>query len=388
MKKQLPTKSEITIAQVKKAMDIAVDSVKNNLPEYTDMFPACHSVDGFYPKGENVDWTTGFWTGEIWLAFEHTNSDIFKNAALKQVKSFNHRIENKIDIHNHDMGFLYSLSCVSAYKLTGNELAKKAAIEAADYLMSRYIEKGKFIQAWGKIGAPDNRRLIIDCLLNIPLLYWATEVTGDEKYAQIGTNHIETALKNVIREDNSTYHTYFFDADGKPSHGATHQGYKDGSAWSRGQAWGVYGIALAYRYLPKEEYLELFEKVTDFFIENLPTNLIPYWDFTFTDGSNEPWDSSAAVIAVCGMLEMAKFLPKEKADYYTSTAKKILLAVVELCSVSDFTKANGQILMATYGRKSEFNTCKDRGLNECNTWGDYFYMEALTRLLTDWKLYW
>ncbi len=387
-KKMLKDKKEITPEQVKDALKVAISQIEKNLPDYTDKFPACASVDGIYPIGENVNWTTGFWTGCIWLAYENTNRDVFKQSALKQVENFHNRIVNKIDICNHDMGFLYSLSCVSAYKLTGNTVGRNAAVKAADYLISRYVPSGKFIQAWGEIGAPDNQRLIIDCLLNLPLLYWATGETGDEKYQDVANAHITTALKNVIREDNSTYHTYFFNPDGTPSHGATHQGYKDGSAWARGQAWGVYGIALAYRYLPKDEYIELFEKVTDFFIEHLPTNLVPYWDFTFTDGSDEPWDSSAALIAVCGMLEMAKYLPKDKADYYTSMAKKILLANVELCAVTDYSNSNGLLAMGTYGRSSEFNTCKDNGVNECNTWGDYFYMEALTRLLTDWELYW
>ncbi len=379
---------EITTAQAKQALEIAVSQVEKNLPEYTHAFPHCFSEDGVYAKTENVNWTTGFWTGEIWLAYEHTMRNCFKDAALVQVDSFMQRIAEKRDVSNHDMGFLYSLSCVAAYKLTGNEVGKQAAIAAADNLIARFRPKGEFLQAWGEIGAPDNQRLIIDCLLNLPLLYWASEETGEGIYAELATKHIQTALKNVIREDNSTYHTYFFDENGQPSHGATHQGYKNDSAWSRGQAWGVYGIALAYRYLPKEEYIELFEKVTDFFIAHLPENLIPYWDFTFTDGSEEPRDSSAAVIAVCGMLEMAKFLPEEKAAYYTSMAKKILLAVVQHCSVTDYSKSNGLINLATYGRSSEFNTCKNLGLNECNTWGDYFYMEALTRLVTDWKLYW
>lgn len=141
------------------------------------------------------------------------------------------------------MGFLYTLSCVAAYKLTGNETGKEAALMAADKLISRFQIKGEFIQAWGELGAKDNYRLIIDCLLNLPLLYWATEVSGDEKYAQIADKHTKTSLNNLIRGDNSTYHTFFFDPEsGVPVKGVTHQGYKDGSAWARGQAWGIISI--------------------------------------------------------------------------------------------------------------------------------------------------
>lgn len=389
MTKKIINTPEVSEEQLKEAMWYACQQVEGNLEKFTDSFKYSHSVDRFYEQSENVEWTTGFWTGEIWLAYEETRKEILKEAALKQVKSFENRIEQEIDIQNHDMGFLYSLSCVAAYKLVGSETGKRAALMAADYLCTRYRENGDFIQAWGPIGDPECQRLIIDCLLNLPLLYWATEETNDEKYATIASKHIKTTMKNIVREDNSTYHTFFFDPEtGEPTHGVTHQGYKNGSAWSRGQAWGVYGMALAYKYVPNPEYIALFERVTDFFIDQLPSDLIPYWDFTFQDGSDEPRDSSAAVIAVCGMLEMAKHLDEEKANYYTSVAKKILAAVIETCSVKDKRKSNGQILMATYARSSEYNTCKDRGVNECNTWGDYFYVEALTRLQKDWKLYW
>ncbi|MFI3254115.1 MAG: glycoside hydrolase family 88 protein [Eubacteriales bacterium] len=386
--KKFEEKREITSDEVATALKVAVSQVERNIPDYSSQFKACVSVNGVYPKTENVDWTTGFWTGEIWLAYEESGNEALKTAALEQVDSFLHRIENKIQVEHHDMGFLFSLSCVAAYQLTGSETGKKAGILAAEHLISRYHEKAKFIQAWGAVGEDGETRLIIDCLLNVPLLYWATEVTKEQKYADIATNHIKTSLDTVIREDFSTYHTFFFDKEGKPSHGVTRQGYRDDSAWSRGQAWGIYGTALAYRSVPDPKYFDIFYGVTDYFLSHLPSNLIPYWDFTFTDGSEEPWDSSAAVIAVCGMLEMSKYLPQEKANYYTSMAKKILLAVVENCSISNDSNSNGQINMGTYARKSPFNPCNDRGLNECNTWGDFFYLEALTRLTRDWNLYW
>ena len=241
------------------ALDGAVAVIRENLPVFTEKFQSSNSFDGFYEPTENVEWTTGFWTGSIWLAYEHTGDEAFKQAADIQVESFLERIEKKIDVNHHDMGFLYSLSCVAAYKLTGNEHAKKAALLAADHLAERYREKGNFLQAWGNPGEPKEYRLIIDCLLNLPILYWATEVTGDESYAQKAENHIKTAMKCILRPDNSTYHTHFFDVEtGEPTYGVTHQGNRNGSAWARGQAWGVYGIALSYRYLKNPEYIDLF----------------------------------------------------------------------------------------------------------------------------------
>ncbi len=389
MNKKILNKPEISNEQLATAMQNAVSQTRQNIPQFGNKLMTSCSTDNFYEIGENVGWTTGFWPGELWLAYELTGEEQFKSAGLNLVENFLYRMENKIYTDTHDMGFLYTLSCISAHKLTGSENAKKAALIAADFLRMRFHEKGQFLQAWGKIGAPNNYRMIIDCMMNLPLLYWATEQTGDESYSQAAKAHCDTALDVIIRPDGSTHHTYFFDMEtGAPLRGVTAQGYDSNSAWSRGQSWGVYGIALAYKQNLNPDYIPLFEQVTDFFIEHLPENLVPYWDFHFTTGSDEPWDSSAAAIAVCGMLEMSKYLPVEKAEYYTSCAKKILGALVEHCGVSDFTKSNGLLLHGTYCRSSEFNEHDDRGVDECSGWGDYFYMEALTRLSKDWQLYW
>lgn len=371
------------------ALEGAVRIIRADLPAFTDHFPSSNSFGGFYKPTENVEWTTGFWTGVIWLAYEYTGAQMFRRAAEVQVDSFYDRIQNKVDVNHHDMGFLFSLSCVSAYKLTGSEKAKEAALMAAEHLAGRYREKGKFLQAWGKIGEPSEYRMIIDCLLNLPILYWASEVTGDGRFAKMAENHIRTAVQCILRDDDSTYHTYFIDLKtGKPAYGVTHQGNRNQSAWARGQAWGIYGIALSYRYLREETYIELFCRVTDFFIRHLPDDLIPYWDFDFDTGSKEPRDSSAAAIAVCGMLEMTKYLDKERAEKYVNAAHRILYALIHQCGNTDLQQSNGLLLHGTYARDSRENTCKNRGVDECNTWGDYFYMEALTRVVSDWQPYW
>ena len=367
----------------------AVKLVQENLPEFTEYFPDSNSEGNFYPQTENREWTTGFWTGEIWLAYERTKDENLKKAGLIQAKSFLKRITERVDVDNHDMGFLYTPSCVAAYRLTGDETAKKAALMAADNLMERFQEKGRFFQAWGELGAKDNYRLIIDCLLNMPLLFWASEVTGDPKYREKATAHILTAMNCVIRPDHSTYHTYFFDPEtGEPVKGVTHQGNRDGSAWSRGQAWGIYGSALGYHFLKDPAYIDIFRKVTDYFVTHLPSDLIPYWDFDFDDGSTEPRDSSSAAIAACGMLEMAKYLEPEEAEKYTALAEKLIKALCDHCAVKDHSESNGLLLHGTYARASKGNPCTNRGVDECNTWGDYFFMEALTRLTADWKVYW
>lgn len=387
---KLEEKPEITTEEVMDGLSTASKQILGVLPEFTDCFQKAYSEDGFYQATENRDWTTGFWTGEIWLAYEFTKDERLKAAGDIQMKDFLNRIDNRIDVETHDLGFLYSPSCVAGYKLTGSPVGKEAALKAANELITRFHEKGEFIQAWGPLGAPDNYRLIIDCLLNLPLLYWATDETGDEKYREIAEKHIHTALANVIREDFSTWHTFFFNMEtGEPDHGATCQGYRDGSAWARGQAWGIYGTAIGYKYTKRREYIDIFKGVTDYYLRHLPEDLVPFWDLEFGDGDDDqPRDSSSASIAACGMLEMAKYMEPEDAAYYTGIAKKFMKSVKDHYAVTDFETSNGLVLHSTYSNHSPYNTCNHYGVDECNIWGDYFYMEALTRLHKDWCVYW
>lgn len=387
--KYLKNLSEITDAEVAGALTTALRQTKSCLPKFSGEFKHIFSNHNFYTTAPNDQWTNGFWTGELWLAYENSGEEIFRDAAMEQVHSFLNRIEQNIETDTHDLGFLYSPSCVAAYKLTGDTTARKAALMAADKLAGRFHEKGLFLQAWGSLEDKNNYRLIIDCLLNLPLLYWASEETGCSRYANLARAHFETALNVVIRPDYSTYHTYYFDPEtGAPLRGVTHQGYSSWSAWSRGQAWGVYGIALGYRYNRDPRYKEIFDHVTEYFLDHLPENLIPYWDFIFTDGSNEPRDSSALAIAICGLLEMADCVSGEEKETYLHTAKCLIKPLIDLCSAKSPEESNGQLLHGVYGRKTPYNDCIDHGIDECNLWGDYYYVEALTRLSKIWNPYW
>ncbi|MGY2576174.1 glycoside hydrolase family 88 protein [Vibrio sp. C8] len=367
----------------------AVSIVKGNLKQFTYDSQFHSSENNFYKPCDNNLWTTGFWPGAVWLSYELTHDPIFKYAAQIQVQSFKHRIENLIEVEHHDMGFLYTPSCVSAWMLTKDEDAKKAAILAADQLCTRYQPVGEFIQAWGEKSAPDNYRYIIDCLMNVPLLYWAYDQTGDKNYLDIALKHTETTYQNSVREDGSTYHTFFMDMEtGAPSYGSACQGYKDDSTWARGQAWGIYGFALAYRYTKDAKYLDVFERVLKVYLEFLPEDQIPYWDLTFTDGSSEPRDSSSAAITACGLLEMADLVEESKAKEYRAIARSMIQSLIDNYAVADASQSNGLLLHGTYSKKSPYNTCTEEGVDECVSWGDYFYLEALTRLTTNWNPYW
>ncbi|MDO5416348.1 MAG: glycoside hydrolase family 88 protein [Lachnospiraceae bacterium] len=385
----LAAQPAITDEEVRTALDTAIRQTESCLEEFSLQFKHTFSYDNFYGPAPNDQWTNGFWTGELWLAYENTGRKEFLEAARAQVESFRSRIDHNIETDTHDLGFLYSPSCVAAYKLTGDLRARETALLAAKKLASRFHEKGQFIQAWGALDNRDNYRLIIDCLLNLPLLFWASKETGDSKFEKLAKAHLNTALNVVIRPDYSTYHTYYFDPDtGEPVKGVTHQGYSADSAWSRGQSWGVYGIALGYAYTQNETYPELFSHVTNYFLEHLPSDLIPYWDFTFTDGSTEPRDSSASAVVACGLLEAARHLPEKEADTCKQIARKLMKVLVDRCSAQSPEESNGQLLHGVYGRKTPYNDCIDHGIDECNLWGDYYYVEALTRLSKDWNPYW
>ena len=375
----------LTREEVTAAMDRVADQVRCNMEYFGTRFPSSATRNQTYGVIDNIEWTDGFWTGLLWLCYEYTGDDAFKNLALKNVDSFLNRVEKRIELDHHDLGFLYSLSCVAGYKLTGSAKGRKAGLLAADKLMERFQEKGGFIQAWGELGARDNYRLIIDCLLNIPLLHWASLETGNPVYRNAAVRHYEAACNNVIRDDASAYHTFYFDPEtGEPLKGVTRQGYSDDSAWARGQAWGIYGIPLNYRYVKDDSAFNLFKGMTNYFLNRLPEDQVCYWDLIFTDGSNQSRDSSAAAIGVCGIHEMLKYLPEVESDKntYRHAMHCILRSLMERYTAPEIKPGNPVLLHGVYSWHS------GKGVDEGNIWGDYYYMEALMRFYKDWNLYW
>lgn len=371
--------------EVEKAMDEVVTHVRNNLDYFGTKFPSSATKDNKYGIIENIEWTDGFWTGLLWLCYEYTGDAVFRQRAEENVASFLNRVEKRIELDHHDLGFLYSLSCVAGYKVAGLEGGKKAGILAAKKLSERFQEKGGFIQAWGEIGAKDNYRLIIDCLLNIPLLYWASDETGDDTYRKMAERHYVAACNNVIRDDASAYHTFYFDPEtGEPVKGITRQGYSDDSAWARGQAWGIYGIPLNYRYTKDESAFNLFKGMTNYFLNRLPEDEVCYWDLIFGDGSGHSRDSSAAAVAVCGIHEMLKYLPEVDSDkaVYQHAMHRIMRSLMNNY-VNDNTEPGSPVLL-----HGVYSWHSGKGVDEGNIWGDYYYMEALLRFYKDWNLYW
>lgn len=378
----------ITGKEAEIALGRAVEQVRLNLPRYTKRCQNHSSIGNIYPTCGNTQWTCGFWPGEIWLSYERTGDNAFRQAGMTFVDSFHRRITKKIRIAHHDMGFLYTPACVSAYKLTGDRKAREAAILAANQLISRFQAQGKFIQAWGRMGSRFNYRYIIDCLMNLPLLYWASQESGDNKYADIAMQHTVTCLANSFRSDGSTFHTFYMNKDGTPGHGRTCQGYRDNSFWSRGQAWAVYGSILSYRCTGKPAALDAFRQALNFYLKHLPEDLVPCWDMIFQPDSGEPRDSSSSAIVACGLLEAARILPEPEGAVYEKLARKMVGSLSREYAVPKLVPGSGLILHGTYSKRSPYNTCFSEGVDECTSWGDYFYLETLTRLTGEWEPYW
>lgn len=373
-----------TREHAEKAVEFVLGKIDENLEAFTHRFPD-YGRNQRYAQIDNVLWTSSFWTGMLWLAYEVTGAEKYRRVAEIHLESFRKRIDERIRVDNHDLGFLYSLSCVAAYKLTGNSEARDIAVRAADYLTTRYHEKAKIIQAWGGLNNPEELgRMIIDCNMNLPLLYWASRVTGEPKYFDIAYNHIKQAARYIVREDASTFHTFYMDVEtGQPRYGNTRQGYSDNSCWARGQAWGIYGFTLSYNHTGDQDLLDIAKKIGNYFLNRLPEDEICYWDLIFTEG-NEERDSSAAAIAACGLLETAKSLPLSDRykHVYENAALKMLKSLSEHYTSSALPESNAVLLHAVGAKPFNHN------VDEPLIFGDYYYFEALVRILKDWKSYW
>ncbi|AND79357.1 glycoside hydrolase family 88 protein [Streptococcus pantholopis] len=375
----------LTKNDIESAIDLAIKQIRLNIDYFDINFPTPATTDNRYLVMDNTEWTNAFWTGCLWLAYEYTGTDKFKFLAQVNNRSFLERVSNNIALDHHDLGFLYSPSCMAEWKLLKTPKARKAALKAADKLIERYQEKGGFIQAWGELGKKDDYRLIIDCLLNIQLLFFASEETGDYSYRDIAVNHFYASANNVIRDDASAYHTFYFNPEtGDPVRGVTRQGYSDDSAWARGQAWGIYGIPLTYRYLKEPQLIQLFKGMVHYFLNRLPDDKVSYWDLIFGDGSGHVRDSSATAIAICGIHEMLKHLPEADADKetYQSAMHSMLRSLIDKYANKDLQPGAPLLLHGVYSWHS------GKGVDEGNIWGDYYYLEALMRFYKDWDPYW
>ncbi|WP_320122809.1 glycoside hydrolase family 88 protein [uncultured Sphaerochaeta sp.] len=377
--------SQYSIEFWESAYTYAIEKVRDNISNFSDGYPAPSSNNNVYPKIANIEWTSSFWNGMLWLSYLHTRDEVFRHAGEATLEDYATRLQKRIETNTHDLGFLYILSAKAEYLVTHNESAKITALLAADLLMERYHPKAGIIQAWRDLEDPNQRgRIIIDCLMNIPLLFWATEETKNPRYQEAALRHLARTRETIIRPDATTYHTYYFDTEtGNPLRGVTAQGYSDDSCWARGQAWGIYGLTLAYTYTLDPACLVDAKRLAEYFLSHLPSDDVCYWDLIFTDGDEER-DSSACAIASCGLMLLASLLPEDDIDAvrYQNKALDMLASLSKSYTTQDNPESNGILMHAVYGKPN------NAGVDECVVWGDYFYMEALGTVLGSATRFW
>jgi unsaturated chondroitin disaccharide hydrolase len=369
----------------KTAIDDAIAKTLKNIERFEGKFPHVSS-NGTYELNENNDWTNGFWSGMLWLCYEYSQDERFRNAADKTVTSFHKRLKDHVVLDHHDIGFLYSLSSKAQWIVEKDESARQLTLQAADLLMNRWCEPGGYIQAWGQKGdSKEGGRIIIDCLLNLPLLYWASEQTGNPSYLEAARTQAEKSRRYLVRGDDSSYHTFFFNPEtGEPIGGATHQGYTNGSTWTRGQAWGVYGFALSYRYTKDIKFLEASKRLARYFLEHLPDDHVAYWDFNAPVGKDTFRDSSASAIVAAGLLELISLMEEQDPErlYFQEQLEKSMTSLVQRYATIGEEDAEGLLKHGSYYVHGGISP------DDYMIWGDYYYLEALMRLEKGMGGYW
>lgn len=317
-------------------------------------------------------WTNGFWGGMMWLMYNETGRQKYADIAGLSEEKLDQCFRDYLGLH-HDVGFMWLPTAVANYRMTKNSESRKRGLHAANLLAGRFNPAGKFIRAWDDFPDVDTRGwAIVDCMLNIPLLYWATNETKDPRFMQIAMMYADTVMDNFVRADGSLHHIVEFDpfkGGVVKTHGG--QGYENGSSWTRGQTWALYGFVISYIHTGKMEYLNTAKRIAHYFMANIPENAIIPVDFR--QPKDPAWeDSTAAAIAACGLIEIAKHVKLYEQDMYLNAALKLLKALDE--KRCNWSKENDCILenctAAYHSKEHHFNII----------YGDYFFMEAIFKL--------
>lgn len=344
--------------------------------EKSDQIPRTLDGDGqMHWANTEFDWTEGFFPGSCWYLYEATKDQKWKNAA-EHFQSLFEAHKKRTD--NHDLGFVFNCSFGNGYRLTKNEKYKQVLIEAANSLSTRFNPKVGCIKSWDVDRGWQATRgweypVIIDNMMNLELLFKASEFTGDPKYKQIAISHANTTMKNQYRPDFSSYHVIDYDPEtGAVRKKTTAQGYADESSWARGQAWGLYGFTVCYRYTKDKKYLYQAQKIANYILtyKGTPKDGIPYWDYNAPNIPNEPRDVSAAAVTVSALIELD--------GYTTESYKTAIDKILNSLASDEYTAKKGEsqnfILKHSVGSIPHGNEI-DVPLN----YADYYYLEALVR---------
>lgn len=371
---KIHSKSETPLVKAEKQFSLLLKDA-----EEVNRIPRTLNKEGDIHWAHNrFDWTEGFFPGSCWYLFEQTKDEKWKVAAEKFQALFE---KHKNLTTNHDLGFVFNCSYGNGYRLTKNEAFKDVMINAADSLLTRFNPTVGCIKSWDVDSGWQKERgwkypVIIDNMMNLELLFEVSKLTGDSKYKDIAITHANTTLKNHFRENNSSVHVVDYDPETGVVRGKhTAQGFADSSSWARGQAWGIYGYTVCYRYTKNEVYLEQAKKIAKYILnyKGTPEDGIPYWDYNAPSIPNEPRDVSAAAITVSALIEFNSYT----SESYKSAIDKILNSL----STDEYTAKLGEnkhfLLKHSVGSIPHGNEI-DVPLN----YADYYYLEALGRYKT------
>lgn len=351
----------------------ALSELKKVDPDKSRVFPRTIEADGTIVRVSKKDWTSGFFPGILWLMYDLTNDDAWANEA----KTYTELLESeKFNDSNHDIGFKMMSSFGQGYRLTGNMDYRDILIQSARTLISRFNENVGCIRSWDHHKDKWDYPVIIDNMLNLELLFWASKETGDPVFANIAVKHAQTTMENHFRSDYSCYHVVSYDTlTGEAVKKQTRQGAFDESSWARGQAWGLYGYTMAYRETKMPEFLNQAEHIANYILNvaELPDDFVPYWDFSLANTSNEPRDVSAAAVIASALYELSNF-STDKSESYLQMADKIMNSLVS-DEYFNKTGTNGGFLL----KHSTGSKPVDSEIDVPLVYADYYFLEALQR---------
>lgn len=316
------------------------------------------------------DWTSGFFPGSLWYVYEFTGNEAVKAEAIKFTELLNPVREYT---GTHDLGFMMNCSYGNALRLSPNDTIPAVLIQTADNLCSRFNEEIGCIRSWDF--GTWNYPVIIDNMMNLDLLFNASKLTGNPYYKEIAIKHADKTMPNHFRKDYTSWHVVSYNNDGTVERKETFQGKNHDSAWSRGQAWAVYGYTATYRETQDQKYLDFAVKLADMIMSKVTTDdAIPYWDYDAPADADTPRDASAAAVTACGLLELSTMVPD--GQKYFDYAEKILKSLSSEAYLAAPGENQGYVLMHSTGSLAHGSEI-DVPLN----YADYYYLEGLQRYM-------
>jgi len=367
------------LSRYEQALQFAERQVAAEIERDPDYFPIYTTGGKWRHEGELwTDWTGGFFAGMMWQFYRRTKDPLWRQRAEHYSKLLEHR---KLDRNVHDLGFIFLNTYLPWFQLTHDPALNEVLITAGRTLAARFVESGQYLRSFVSVDS-----LFIDIMMNVPIIFYAAKQTGDQQLWQVAVAHCRTTRDRLVRPDGSTAHEGLFNVEtGEFLRESTHQGLSADSAWARGLAWSLYGFSKVYALSEMEEFLAVSERNAAYWISHLPDDKVPYWDFHADLNEPLPWgpqkESSAAAIAASGLLDLAQQTKvPEKASLYRRTALEMLDALCDPEYLAIDTPGWEGIL-----KHGVYHTKKGLGVDESVMWGEYFFVEALTKVVVDGK---